>query len=86
MDDSQYDQFIEDCMLEGKDPDVEIINIRKRLARVILENLVCTHEYEGGNPAGKINLATSTVDCAICGEVLVELGGRWVKPNPEEIV
>jgi len=82
MDDSQYDQFIEQALIDGKDPYQEI---RKRLARVILENLVCTHEYEGGVPAGKINLATSTVDCAICGEVLVELGGRWVKPRNEVV-
>ena len=83
MDDSQYDQFIEQALVDGKDPYQEIC---KRLARVILENLVCTHEYQDGSPAGHINLATSTVDCSICGEVLVELGGRWVKPNPEEIV
>jgi len=41
------------------------------------EALVCSHEWPSGVPSTKINLATMWLECAQCGENLMDLN-PWV--------
>ena len=37
------------------------------------EQLVCTHHDANGTPTTSINLATMYLECAICGDVLLDM-------------
>lgn len=72
-----YDEAVEFALVKGIDPQEHIA------ARLSPEQEECTHHWPSGVPSTSINLATLYLECAQCGQPLVDLN-PWVSSALQE--